>query len=55
MSQTVELLRCWKDRWEERHVALAIGALVLAFVGGAALLIQTYSSPELLLAAALPR
>jgi hypothetical protein len=32
-------LRCWKDRWEERHPVLAISALVFAFVVGAAVLV----------------
>ena len=43
-----EMLRCWKDRWDERQLVLAVGGLVLAFVLAAAALVQEYSSPVML-------
>jgi hypothetical protein len=47
MNQTgaVELLRCWKDRWEERNLVATMTAFVVALVVGAAILVQEYSAP----------
>ena len=48
MKQTVavELLRCWRGRWAERTLVMAIAGLVAAFVLGAVILVREFSAPE---------
>lgn len=46
--QRVAVLQCWKGRWAETAVVLAVGGVLLAFVVGAVALVQQYSAPVLL-------